>query len=50
MRHYKHCKSGCYCRMQALIVGIERTDVEKANEVLERPNRVNGGYGMKMGS
>ena len=46
MRRYERWNSECNGRMRAINVGMERTDIAQANEVLERPNWADGGYGM----
>ena len=50
MRRYERCNARCNGRMRAINVGIERTDIAQSNEVIERPNWADGGYGMTIGS
>ena len=50
MRRYERCNSGCNRRIKVINVGIEQRDIAQANEVLERPNWSDGGYGMTIGS
>ena len=50
MRRCERCNSECNDRMQAINVGMECTDIAQANEVLDRPNWADGGYGMTIGS